>query len=102
MIFHYQRSVSIADDVHGAYAWRLSAVRSLEVVRISEVKMNAFNAAIGREVGGLSVVQRLYASIIRGSTVYARTGATCNALRDSCARKFHKIKKNGHVHAGHG
>ena len=54
-------------------AWRLSAVRSLEVVRISEVKMYAVNAAIDRG----HVVCPLYTgcpllgvSIIGGSTVY--------------------------------
>ena len=36
----------MTNDLRGA--WRLSAVRSLEVVRISEVKMYAVNAAIGR------------------------------------------------------
>ena len=61
----------MANDLCGA--WRLSAVRSLEVVRISEVKMYAVNAAIGRG----HVVCPLYrgcpllgVSIIGGSTVY--------------------------------
>ena len=57
-------------DLRGA--WRLSAVRSLEVVRISEVKMYAVNAAIGRGhvvcplYGGCPLLR---VSIIRGSTV---------------------------------
>ena len=60
----------MTNDLRGA--WRLSAVRSLEVVRISEVKMYAVNAAIGRG----HVVCPLYGgcpllgvSIIGGSTV---------------------------------
>ena len=36
----------MANDLCGA--WHLSAVRSLAMVRISEVKMYALNAAIGR------------------------------------------------------
>ena len=66
----------MANDLCGA--WRLSAVRSLEVVRIKEIKMYAVNAAIGRG----HVVCQLYrgcpllgvsitgVSIIGGSTVY--------------------------------
>ena len=61
----------MTNDLRGA--WRLSAVRSLEVVRISEVKMYAVNAAIGRG----HVVCPLYGgcpllgvSIVGGSTVY--------------------------------
>ena len=60
----------MANDLRGA--WRLSAVRSLEVVRISEVKLYAVNATIGRG----HVVCPLYrgcpllgVSIIGGSTV---------------------------------
>ena len=47
----------MANDQRGV--WSLSAVWSLEVVRISEVKMHA---AIGRG-GGVSVLRRLSASL---------------------------------------
>ena len=62
--------------------WRLSAVRSLEVVRISEVKMYAVNAAIGRG----HVVCPLYGgcpllgvSIIGGSTVVTSKEPGCTS-----------------------
>ena len=70
IIVHYQRLVSMANNVH--VAWCLSAVRSSEVVRISEVKMCAVKAATG-EGHMVCPLHRgcplLGVSIIGGSTV---------------------------------
>ena len=71
LLVHYQGLISMTNDLPGA--WRLSAVRSLKVVRISEVKMYAVNPAISRGhvacplYGGCPLVG---VSIIGGSTVF--------------------------------